>query len=81
MGEVTSFMVQQTETQQMETQLGPIQTIHQTKKILEQNMPVPDVDEAIFTKQHWSDTRDTSAESQLHTPAQCVEGNSRDGMS
>ena len=74
-------MVQRTEIQQMEMQRDPMRTIHQTKKILEQNMPVPDVDEAIFTKQHWSDTRDTSAESQLHTPVQCVEGNSRDGMS
>ena len=74
-------MVLQMETQQMETRRGPIQTIHQTKKILEQNMPVPDVDEVIFIKLHWSDIRDTSAESQLHTPAQCVEGNSRDGMS
>ena len=73
-------MVLQTETQQMETQRDPIRTIHQPKKILEQNMPVPDVDEAIFIKLHWSDTRDTSAESQLHTPVQCVEGNSRDEM-
>ena len=74
-------MVLQTETQQMETQQDPIRTIHQTKKILEQNMPVPDADEAISTKLHWSDTRDTSVESQLHIPVQCVEGNSRDGMS
>ena len=74
-------MVLQTETQPMETQRDPIRIIHLTKKILEQNMPVPDVDEAIFIKLHWSDIRDTSAESQLHTPVQCVEGNSRDGMS
>ena len=52
----------------------------QTKKILQPNMHVPDVEGAIFIKLPWSDIRDTNVESQPHIHVQCVEENLREEM-